>query len=182
MQRVASATESKEPSPPAATSFPKKSIRVLLLEKISPSAVSLFVREGFQVETAEKMSEAELLAAIPQFHAVGVRSKTMLTAPILAAGQRLLTVGCFCIGTDQTDLDAAAQRGIAVFNAPFANTRSVAELVLAEMIALARQMTDRSAECHQHKWNKVSHTRALTKALGALGHNDAQRSEGGRPH
>ena len=138
------------------TSFPKKSIRVLLLEKISSSAVSLFVREGFQVEVAEKMGEAELLSKVGSYHAVGVRSKTQLTAEVLRAGSRLLTVGCFCIGTDQTDLAAAASQGIAVFNAPFANTRSVAELVIAEMIALARQMTDRSRECHLHQWNKVT--------------------------
>ena len=151
MQRSAPPPESKE------TSFPKKSIRVLLLEKVSPSAVALFVREGFQVETSEKMTEAELKEKIPHFHALGVRSKTSVSADVLRAGSRLLTVGCFCIGTDQTDLEVAASQGIAVFNAPFANTRSVAELVIAEMIALARQMTDRSQECHQHKWNKVSH-------------------------
>jgi phosphoglycerate dehydrogenase-like enzyme len=144
------------------TSFPKKSIRVLLLERISSSAISLFVKEGFQVETADKMSEAELLTRIPQFHALGVRSKTVLNAPILRAASRLLCVGCFCIGTDQTDLDVAARQGVAVFNAPFANTRSVAELVIGEMIALARQITDRSNECHNNKWNKVNHVHTQT--------------------
>ena len=159
MQSSGDRVERKES---AETSYPKKSIRVLLLERISPSAVQLFVREGFQVETADKMSEAELKEKIPTFHALGVRSKTVVSPDVLQAGKRLLTVGCFCIGVDQTDLNAAAAAGVCVFNAPFANTRSVAELVIAEMIALARQMTDRSKECHQGKWNKVPHCRPGT--------------------
>ena len=161
--------ESKESKDGKATSFPKKSIRVLLLERVSPSAVALFVKEGFQVETADKMSEAELLEKIPHFHALGVRSKTGVSAAVLRAGKRLLTVGCFCIGVDQTDLHAAASCGVAVFNAPFANTRSVAELVIAEMIALARQLTDRSNECHQHKWNKVTHRAHSRSGRAACG-------------
>ncbi len=89
-------------------------------------------------------------------HAIGIRSKTKLTARVLAAAKSLLVVGCFCIGTNQVDLEWAAQHGIAVFNSPFSNSRSVAELVIAEIIALARQLGDRSSEMHRGTWNKVS--------------------------
>jgi D-3-phosphoglycerate dehydrogenase len=134
-----------------------------------------------QVETHDKaISEADLLAKIPEVHAVGVRSKTSLSAQVIAAGKKLLTIGAFCIGTDQTDLDAASLNGTAVFNAPFANTRSVAELVLGEMIMLARQVVDRCAECHAHKWNKSSagcvEVRGKTLAIIGYGHVGSQLS------
>lgn len=162
------------------TSFPKQKIRVLLLEKVSPSAVKMFEREGFQVECQVKASEQELIERIGDYHAIGVRSKTQLTPAILAAAKRLLVIGCFCIGTDQTDLDAAARRGVAVFNAPFANTRSVAELAIGEMIALARQFTDRSNECHNKKWNKQSSNcyelRGKTLCIIGYGHVGSQLS------
>ena len=126
------------------------------------------------------LSEAELQSRIGQFHALGVRSKTQLTAGVLRAASRLLCVGCFCIGTDQTDLDAAARQGIAVFNAPFANTRSVAELVIAELIALARQLADRSRECHSGRWNKKSRgcyeVRGKTLCIIGYGHVGSQLS------
>ena len=88
--------------------------------------------------------------------ALGIRSKTKLTARVLAEAKNLHVVGCFCIGTNQVDLDYASKHGIAVFNSPFSNSRSVAELVIAEIIVLARQLGDRSNEMHQGKWNKVS--------------------------
>lgn len=89
-------------------------------------------------------------------HVIGIRSKTKLTEKVLREAKNLLVVGCFCIGTNQVDLDFAAKHGIAVFNSPFANSRSVAELVIAEIITLARQLGDRSNEMHRSTWNKVS--------------------------
>lgn len=89
-------------------------------------------------------------------HVIGIRSKTKLTARVLRAAKNLIVVGCFCIGTNQVDLQYAAQHGIAVFNSPFSNSRSVAELVIGEIIALARQLGDRSNEMHRGTWNKVS--------------------------
>lgn len=89
-------------------------------------------------------------------HVIGIRSKTKLSAKVLGAAKNLIVVGCFCIGTNQVDLDYAARNGIAVFNSPFANSRSVAELVIAEIIMLARQLGDRSNELHNGTWNKVS--------------------------
>jgi len=89
-------------------------------------------------------------------HVIGIRSKTKLTEKVLRAAKNLIVVGCFCIGTNQVDLDYAAKHGIAVFNSPFANSRSVAELVIAEIIALARQLGDRSNQLHNGIWNKVS--------------------------
>jgi D-3-phosphoglycerate dehydrogenase len=151
-------------------------IHVRLLLLLVPFCVLLL-----QVETHDKaISEEDLLAKIPEVHAVGVRSKTSLSAQVIAAGKKLLTIGAFCIGTDQTDLDAASLNGTAVFNAPFANTRSVAELVLGEMIMLARQVVDRCAECHAHKWNKSSagcvEVRGKTLAIIGYGHVGSQLS------
>lgn len=118
------------------------------------------------------MSEDELLEAVTDCHILGVRSKTQVTAKVLQAAKRLLAVGCFCIGTDQTDLPAAAECGKPVFNAPFANTRSVAEMVIAEIIMLLRQIGDRNRECHLGKWNKVSTNcwEARGKTLGIVGY------------
>ena len=89
-------------------------------------------------------------------HVIGIRSKTKLTAKVLREAKNLIVIGCFCIGTNQVDLQYAAKHGIAVFNSPFSNSRSVAELVIAEIIALARQLGDRSNEMHRGTWNKVS--------------------------
>jgi len=143
-------------TPFPSTSFPKSEIKVLLLERVAQSAIDALVKEEFQVETRDKMTEDELIAAIPGVHILGVRSKTKVTAKVLKSASKLLAIGCFCIGTDQVDLSAAANCGVAVFNAPFANTRSVAELCICEMIALARQLCDRTTECHKGVWNKQS--------------------------
>lgn len=89
-------------------------------------------------------------------HVIGIRSKTKLSEKVLSEAKNLIVIGCFCIGTNQVDLNYAARRGIAVFNSPFANSRSVAELVIAEIITLARQLGDRSLEMHRGTWNKVS--------------------------
>jgi D-3-phosphoglycerate dehydrogenase len=141
----------------AATSFPKDKIKVLLLENIHDSAKALFVEQGFQLEVrAGALPEAELAAALAETHVLGIRSKTQVRVGALKNAKRLMTLGCFCIGTNQVDLDSANSQGIPVFNAPFSNTRSVAELVIAEVIALSRGLFDRSREVHEGKWRKVS--------------------------
>lgn len=100
--------------------------------------------------------EADFVFLKSDVHVIGIRSKTKLTARVLKEARNLIVVGCFCIGTNQVDLQYAAEHGIAVFNSPFSNSRSVAELVIAEIIALARQLGDRSNEMHSGTWNKVS--------------------------
>lgn len=162
-----------------ATSYPKDKIKILLLEGIHPNADELFAAEGFQIESLKNSPpEAELIDKIKSAHVVGIRSKTQLTAPILAAGKKLLSVGCFCIGTNQVDLAAANRQGVPVFNAPFSNTRSVAEMVIAEMIFLARQLGDRSREVHQGVWKKVASSchevRGKTVGIVGYGHIGGQ--------
>src|SRR5574340_1126109 len=137
------------PATPAETSFPKDRIVVLLLENVHSSAHQLFRQEGFRVETATgALDEAALAELIRDVHILGIRSRTRVTDRVLSEGRRLLTLGAFCIGTNQVALDAAALRGVPVFNAPFSNTRSVAESVLAELIALARRLGDRYLDMH----------------------------------
>ena len=140
---------------PPVTSFPKERIKVLLLENIHPSAVELFQQDGLSVETmSAALNEADLCAKIEDVHLLGIRSKTRVTPKVLEAGRRLLSVGCFCIGTNQVALEAACKRGVVVFNAPFSNTRSVAELVLSEVIALSRKLMDKSKAAHEGKWGE----------------------------
>src|SRR5262249_50287570 len=163
------------------TSFPKDRIKVLLLENVSPTALEVFGAEGFQVEALKgSLGPAELAARIADAHVVGIRSKTRLPASAFAGARRLLTVGCFCIGTNQVDLDAANRRGIPVFNAPFSNTRSVAELMIAEIITLARQLGDRSREVHEGKWRKVAagSYEIRGKTLGIVGYGHIGRQLG----
>lgn len=120
------------------------------------------------------------LTAYRDVHVIGIRSKTKLTEKVLSAAKNLLVIGCFCIGTNQVDLEYAAKRGIAVFNSPFANSRSVAELIIAEIIVLARQLGDRSMEMHRGTWNKVSskcwEIRGKTLGIIGYGHIGAQLS------
>lgn len=155
------------------TSFPKNQIRVLLLESIHPSAQALIREDGFQLEVLPgAMSEEELAKRIEGVHLLGIRSKTNITDAVLANAKRLLSIGCFCIGTNQVDLAAANRRGIPVFNAPFSNTRSVAELVLSEVVMLARRLGDRNTEMHQGNWKKSasgSHE-VRGKTLGIIGY------------
>jgi len=155
------------------TSFPKDKIKVLLLENIHPNAIERFSGEGFQVEALKgALSEKELIEKIQGVHLLGIRSKSQIPDSVLAAGKSLLSLGCFCIGTNQVDLAAANRRGIPVFNAPFSNTRSVAEMVIAEIIFLARQLADRSREVHEGVWKKVaSHCYEVRgKTLGIVGY------------
>jgi len=164
-----------------ATSFPKNQIKVLLLENIHPLAKDLFASEGFQVEAlAGALPEAQLIEKVRDVHVLGIRSKTQVTKEVLESAKRLLTLGCFCIGTNQVDLDHAKRRGITVFNAPFGNTRSVAEMVMSEIIMLARQLGQRTMEMHQGTWKKVSsgcyEVRGKTLGIIGYGHIGSQVS------
>ena len=156
------------------TSYPKQDIRVLLLEGVSQTAVETFRAAGYsQIEYhAKSLPEDELKRAIAEAHIVGIRSRTHLTEDVLSHARRLIAVGCFCIGTNQVDLDTAELAGIPVFNAPYSNTRSVAELVIAEAIMLMRGIPQKSAECHRGGWSKSaagSHE-ARGKTLGIIGY------------
>ena len=156
------------------TSYPRQDIKVLLLEGVSASAVENFRRAGYsQVELhAKSLPEDELKARIADAHIVGIRSRTQLTADVLAEAKRLIAVGCFCIGTNQVDLGAARKLGVPVFNAPYSNTRSVAELVIAEAIMLLRGIPQKNALCHRGGWTKSASGSYETrdKVLGIVGY------------
>ncbi|MCR6496594.1 phosphoglycerate dehydrogenase [Thermomonas sp. S9] len=160
--------------PKSKTSFPKQDIRVLLLEGISASAVEAFRAAGYtQIETHSKALPADKLKErIAHAHILGIRSRTQLTAEVLAEARRLIAIGCFCIGTNQVDLDAAELAGIPVFNAPYSNTRSVAELVVAQAVMLMRGIPQKNAQCHRGIWDKSasgSHE-VRGKTLGIIGY------------
>ena len=159
---------------PLKTSFPKQDIRVVLFEGISQSAVDVFTAAGYQqVELLSKsLSGDELKARIANAHIVGIRSRTQLTAEVLAEARKLITIGCFCIGTNQVDLEAAELAGVPVFNAPYSNTRSVAELVVAEAIMLMRGIPQKNAECHRGGWSKsaLGSHEVRGKTLGIVGY------------
>jgi D-3-phosphoglycerate dehydrogenase len=166
-------------SEPAVTSFPKSEIKVLLLENIHASAHELFRAEGFHVEAvAGALKERELIEKIRDVHVIGIRSKTRITPAALAEARRLLAVGCFCIGTNQVALRDANTAGTPVFNAPFSNTRSVAEMIIAEIVFLARQLGDRTIEVHSGQWRKVSagchEVRGKTLGIVGYGHIGTQ--------
>jgi D-3-phosphoglycerate dehydrogenase len=163
----------------AVTSFPKSEIKVLLLENIHPVAAEAFAADGFQVETVKgALPEAELVQRVRDVHLLGIRSKTRVTPAVLDEARRLLAVGAFCIGTNQIATAHANRRGIPVFNAPFSNTRSVAELILAEIVMLSRHLGDRSREVHDGRWRKVaagSHeVRGRTIGIVGYGHIGSQ--------
>ena len=144
-------------NPPAPRlSVPKEKLRFVLLEGIHASAIETLRADGYtNVEThRQSLSGDELVRAIEGAHFVGIRSRTQLTEAVLARAPKLIAIGCFCIGTNQVDLDAAARRGIPVFNAPFSNTRSVAELVLGEVIMLMRGIPAKNAKLHRGGWEK----------------------------
>jgi D-3-phosphoglycerate dehydrogenase len=161
-------------------SFPKSEIKVLLLENIHRSAHEIFGGEGFQVEAVPRaLKEEELVERLQDgVHLLGIRSKTRLTARALEAGKRLLSVGAFCIGTNQIDLPAAKRCGVPVFNAPFSNTRSVAELVICEIVMLSRHLGDRSREVHEGRWRKIGagarEVRGKTLGIVGYGHIGSQ--------
>ncbi|KAJ8514692.1 hypothetical protein ONZ45_g7799 [Pleurotus djamor] len=156
-------------------------LRLLLLENISQEAVKAFRAQGFHVDHYTKaLSEDELIEKLPSYHAIGIRSKTRITQRVLKAASKLLVIGCFCIGTNQVDLSAAAHAGVPVFNSPFSNSRSVAELVISELIALSRQLFERSYELRQGIWNKQSkgcwEIRGKTLGIVGYGHIGSQLS------
>ena len=156
------------------TSLDKDKIKFLLLEGVHPNAVQVLYQAGYtNVEQISGALDGEALGAkLADVHFVGIRSRTQLTADVLAAAPRLVAIGCFCIGTNQVDLAAARERGIAVFNAPYSNTRSVAELVLAEIILLLRGIPQKNAAAHRGGWLKTADNsyEARGKTLGIIGY------------
>lgn len=162
-------------------SFPKDKINILLLENIHENAFNLFKNDGFSVKLMkDAYTEEDLCEAIKDVHVLGIRSKTNVTAKVFENAHKLLTLGCFCIGTNQVDLSEAEKKGIPVFNAPYSNTRSVAELVIAEIIFLARKTGDQSRDAHNGKWNKIAtgcfEVRGKTLGIIGYGHIGSQVS------
>jgi len=158
------------------TSYPKEKINVLLLENISEIAVKNFQRNGYtQVQRLSKaLPESELIDAIKNAHILGIRSKTQITPSVLNAAQRLQAIGCFCIGVNQVNLTAATDHGGAVFNAPYSNTRSVAELVIGAAIMLIRRIPDKSTSAHKGLWLKEAKGsyELRGKTLGIIGYGN----------
>jgi D-3-phosphoglycerate dehydrogenase / 2-oxoglutarate reductase len=155
--------------------LPKRSVRALLLENIHADAVNLLAETGAHVERVDNaLDERELTQRLAGVHLLGIRSKTNISAAVLDAAPDLLAVGAFCIGTNQIDLTAASERGIAVFNAPFSNTRSVVELALAEIIALTRRLTQKSTDMHAGVWDKsaVGAHEIRGRRLGIVGYGN----------
>lgn len=155
------------------TSYPLHKIKVVLLEGVHPLAEETLSQEGYRVERVEHaLHDAELEDAASDAHILGIRSKTQVTRAFLERTKHLWSIGCFCIGTNQVDLDAAAEEGVAVFNAPFANTRSVAELTLAEIIALHRGLIEASEQLRKGRWRKTARGRheVRGRTLGIVGY------------
>lgn len=157
-----------------ALSLEKSKIKILLLEGIAQSAVEAFAKDGYTNVTLEKRAfeGEELLEAISNVHFIGIRSRTRLTAEVLSHAKKLIGIGCFCIGTNQVDLNAAAALGIPVFNAPFSNTRSVAELITGEYLMLLRDIPRRNFLLHRGGWDKsaMGNFEARGKVLGIVGY------------
>ncbi|WP_150909996.1 phosphoglycerate dehydrogenase [Marinobacter halotolerans] len=160
----------------ANTSLEKSKIRILLLEGVHQSAIDTLNAAGYtNIEyLSHSLAEDELMSKIADAHFVGIRSRTQLTEKVFDAAQKLVAVGCFCIGTNQVDLKAATRRGIAVFNAPFSNTRSVAELVLAQAILLLRGVPEKNAKAHRGEWLKSAKDsyEIRGKKLGIIGYGN----------
>ena len=158
------------------TSLEKSKIRILLLEGVHQSAVDTLNAAGYtNIEyLSHSLGEDELVEKVADAHFVGIRSRTQLTEKVFEAAQKLVAVGCFCIGTNQVDLKAATRRGIAVFNAPFSNTRSVAELVLAQAILLLRGVPEKNAKAHRGEWLKSAKDsyEIRGKKLGIIGYGN----------
>ncbi|AXT86490.1 phosphoglycerate dehydrogenase [Aeromicrobium sp. A1-2] len=150
-------------------------VRVLLLENIHTDGAEFLRGKGYQVETRNSaLTEDELIEAIQGVHLLGIRSTTYVTEKVLAAAPDLQAIGAFCIGTNQIDLEAATRRGVAVFNAPYSNTRSVVELAIAEIISLARRLHEKSTDMHNGVWNKSaagSHE-VRGRTLGIIGYGN----------
>lgn len=161
---------------PVRLSLPRDRISVLLLEGISPTAVDLMRAAGYTnlVHLPKALEGEALRQAVAGVHMIGIRSRTRLTEEVFAAADRLMAVGCFSVGTNQVDLGAARMRGIPVFNAPFSNTRSVAELVIGEIVMLLRRIPDRSRSAHQGGWDKSANGsfEVRGKTLGIVGYGN----------
>ena len=154
-------------------SFPRSKLKVLLLENIHPDAVRAFREEGYDVTTVKgALDEDDLIKALQGVHILGLRSKTNLTAKAVEAADKLMAVAAFCIGTNQIDLKACSQKGIAVFNAPYSNTRSVVEMVIGLIVMLTRNIPDKSVAMHQGKWDKsaTGAHEVRGKTLGIIGY------------
>jgi D-3-phosphoglycerate dehydrogenase len=183
-----SSTESLSSPPPQLpymntnTSFPKEKIKILMLEGVHPAALQLFKDHGYSdIEVVKgAMSEEDLCAKIKDVHLLGIRSKTQLTKKVLDSADRLISVGAFCIGTNQIDMNSSIENGVAIFNSPFSNTRSVAELVIAHCINLMRRVFEKSEGAHQGKWMKDSadsyEVRGKTLGIVGYGHIGSQVS------
>lgn len=154
-------------------SYPRDKMKIVLLENIHLSAEQTFTADGFVVDRVSgSLNEDELIERCSDAHIIGIRSKTKLQANYFEAANRLLAVGCFCIGTNQVDLNAARLKGVPVFNAPFSNTRSVAEMMIAEIVMLARKLGDRNNELHRGQWKKSAEGcyEIRGKTLGIVGY------------
>ncbi|MFT5276932.1 MAG: D-3-phosphoglycerate dehydrogenase [Glaciecola sp.] len=155
-------------------SLPKEKIKILLLEGLHPSSVETLRENGYtNIETLKtSLPEHELIEKVKDVHFIGIRSRTQLNENVISAAKKLVAVGCFCIGTNQVDLKAALIRGIPVFNAPFSNTRSVAELVLGQIIILLRGIPAKNAKAHRGEWDKsaLGSYEARGKTLGIIGY------------
>ena len=160
---------------PRNISYPKNRIKILLLENVHPDAFKKLSKDGFTVETVSKsLSEEELIEKIKEVHVLGIRSKTKVTANVVAAAEKLMVVSAFCIGTTQIDLEACKEKGVVVFNAPYSNTRSVVELAIGEIIMLMRSVFQRSTELHNGQWNKTAagSREVRGKKLGIVGYGN----------
>ena len=160
----------------ALTSFPKEKINILFLENISEKAVQQFKQNGYAnvKKIAGALSEEELIKEIKEVHLIGIRSKTQITPKVLAAAKKLQAIGCFCIGVNQVDIKAASKKGVVVFNAPYSNTRSVAELVIGISAMLIRRITDKNIAAHKGIWMKEAKGsfELRGKTLGLVGYGN----------
>lgn len=158
------------------TSYPRNKVKILLLENISYSAAEEFFENGYaEVERISgALSEDQLVEAVKGVHILGIRSKTQITQRVIENADRLLAIGCFCIGTNQVNLKAATEKGIAVFNAPYSNTRSVAELVIGLCVMLIRKIVDKSTAAHKGVWMKDAKGsfELRGKTLGIIGYGN----------
>ena len=158
------------------TSYPKEKIRVLLLENVSERAANNFRKQGYtEIERLNKaLTESELIHAIRNCHILGIRSKTQITGKVLESARKLQAIGCFCIGVNQVDLEKATDQGVVVFNAPYSNTRSVAELVIGAAIMLIRRIPDKNAAAHKGIWLKeaTGSYELRGKTLGIIGYGN----------
>src|SRR3954471_18757560 len=140
----------------ANTSYPKEKINILFLENISDAAVKRFKDAGYAnvKKIGEALTEEDLIREVKDVHLLGIRSKTQITPRVLEAAKKLQAIGCFCIGVNQVDLKYATQQGVAVFNAPYSNTRSVAELIIGLSVMLIRRIPDKNKAAHEGVWLK----------------------------